>query len=199
MQPTGDGDQFPPLRTMIYRLDFTTDRLRDFSAEIVTFNWDGPLEEIPHINLVKPHKLKTHGGSQHALLRYAMACRSIANAPAAEVVRFLTGPEAVVPQFGSPPQSFVSLESVVAQGVGTLAAIGAGGGIPTLFVAYLGGVVLVHFINPVVAEAGRAVGDGVGDRIRRAFGLPSALGGAGGAAQESQSEPSPPPDSEATE
>ncbi|MFJ9538761.1 hypothetical protein ACIRPX_16020 [Streptomyces sp. NPDC101225] len=109
--------------------------------------------------------------SSSAMQYFAEECERTARVPQRAVWQLLTSDEAVVPEFGSPPHAWLSLNQVVTQAVGAAAAIGSGGGIPTMFLAYGTGVVLVQFVNPVVAEAGRAVADGVGYKIRKAFGL----------------------------
>ncbi|MFF4751820.1 hypothetical protein [Streptomyces sp. NPDC001270] len=88
-----------------------------------------------------------------------------------EIRIFLIGGQPRVPQFGSPPRGWFNLSAVMAQAVGTLVAIGKGGGGVSLLLCYAGGVVLVRFIDPMAAEAGRALAEGIGVAIRRAFGL----------------------------
>ena len=104
---------------------------------------------------------------------FASVCGQSAGASEEALRNFLLGDDAVVPKYGSPPRDWISLQSVIPQAAGAITAIGVGGNIPTLFLAYAGGVVLVYFVNPIAQEAGRAVAEGVGARIRRAFDLPS--------------------------
>ncbi|MGF0176708.1 hypothetical protein ACQF36_41520 [Streptomyces sp. Marseille-Q5077] len=87
------------------------------------------------------------------------------------VVELLLSPEMKVARFGSPPTSWVELKDVMAHAAGTFAAMGSGGGIPTLVLAYVGAVVVVRFIDPIAQAAGSALADGVGAAIRRGFGL----------------------------
>ncbi|MBK6018516.1 hypothetical protein [Streptomyces sp. MBT53] len=104
---------------------------------------------------------------------YTSVCARVAGASDWALRRFLLGEDAILPRYGSPPQGWMTLERVVTHAAGVFTAIGVGGGVPTLLLAYSGGVVLVHFVNPIVQEAGRAVAEGVGARIRMAFGLAS--------------------------
>ncbi|MFF5435124.1 hypothetical protein ACFY5K_34560 [Streptomyces griseofuscus] len=80
--------------------------------------------------------------------------------------------EAVVPHFNSPPSAWSPLRAVVEQA----SAIGLGvtwdaNSVPTMVGAYLGGIVLVKFLTPIVAEAGNATAAGVSAKIRAAFGI----------------------------
>ncbi|MEU1001368.1 hypothetical protein [Streptomyces tibetensis] len=84
----------------------------------------------------------------------------------------LQSEEALVPRFNSPPSEWAPLKGVLEQA----SAIGVGvtlgeGSVPTLVGAYIGGLFLVKFVTPIVTEVGNATADGVGARIRRAFGL----------------------------
>jgi hypothetical protein len=88
-----------------------------------------------------------------------------------DFVDILMGDEAVVPVFGSPPNAWLPLKDVMAYGAGTFAAVGNSGSVPTLILAFGGVVVLVRFIDPIVASVGSALADGIGNSIRKAFGL----------------------------
>ncbi|WP_329349417.1 hypothetical protein OG226_17565 [Streptomyces sp. NBC_01261] len=88
------------------------------------------------------------------------------------LVDLLYSGESLVPSFHSPPSAWMPLRNVAEQA----SAIGigvtwGGGGIPALLGAYIGGLFLVKFVTPIVAEAGNATAAGVGTKIRAAFGV----------------------------
>ncbi|WP_405966108.1 hypothetical protein OG613_01055 [Streptomyces sp. NBC_00015] len=172
-------------RMVEYRVNFTSGVLAGCSIHFIAT--DSQLKE-PHLRALEASPATFHGwhglGIHYLPVRlpgeeqdldliqeFGMACVQHAGADGAALMRFLRGSDVRVPVFGSPPQSWTNLDAVIAQAVGGFAAIGIGENLPTFLLAYTGGVVLVHFVNPVVAEAGRAVADGVGARIRKAFGL----------------------------
>lgn len=112
-----------------------------------------------------------HDSSWSPLDSFAETCQRVARADARGLADILKSSEAVVPVFGSPPYSWTSLESIVAQGAGVASAVATANNVPTLLLAYSGGVILVHFVNPIVSAAGQAVAEGIGSKIRIAFGL----------------------------
>jgi len=77
----------------------------------------------------------------------------------------------MVPEFGSPPKSWVDLRNIATSGIAGIAAFGNGGGVPTMLLVWAGGTVVVRFLDPIAIEAGKATAEGVGHAIRRAFGL----------------------------
>ncbi|WP_369271122.1 hypothetical protein AB5J55_14755 [Streptomyces sp. R11] len=111
-----------------------------------------------------------------------------------QLVDLLYSGEALVPSFNSPPSAWVPLRNAAEQA----SAIGIGvtwGGssIPALLGAYIGGIFLVKFVTPVVAEAGNATAAGVGTKIRAAFGVAPSLSPQT-PAEESASDPASPPE-----
>lgn len=81
------------------------------------------------------------------------------------LVDLLYSGESLVPSFHSPPSAWMPLRNVAEQA----SAIGigvtwGGGGIPALLGAYIGGLFLVKFVTPIVAEAGNATAAGVGTK-----------------------------------
>lgn len=84
----------------------------------------------------------------------------------------LRSEEALVPRFNSPPSEWTPLRSALEQA----SAIGVGvtlseGSVPALVGAYIGGLFLVKFVTPIATEVGNATADGIGLKIRRAFGV----------------------------
>ncbi|WP_353943016.1 hypothetical protein ABII15_16130 [Streptomyces sp. HUAS MG91] len=91
----------------------------------------------------------------------------------ADFTELLMGEQAVVPLFGSPPSAWLPLKDAMAYAAGAFAAVGDGGGVPTLLLAFGGAVVLVRFIDPIAQAVGSALADGIGAAIRKAFDLPA--------------------------
>lgn len=89
-----------------------------------------------------------------------------------QLVDLLYSGEALVPSFNSPPSAWVPLKNAAEQASAIGIGVTWGGGdIPALLGAYIGGLFLVKFVTPVVAEAGSATAAGVGTKIRAAFGV----------------------------
>jgi hypothetical protein len=84
----------------------------------------------------------------------------------------LLSDEAIVPQFNSPPSAWVPLRTAAEQAsaIGLGVTAGGGGGL-AMVGAYIGGIFLVKFVTPIVAEAGNATAAGVSAKIRTAFGV----------------------------
>ncbi|MER6206388.1 hypothetical protein [Streptomyces sp. NPDC001642] len=110
-------------------------------------------------------------GVDRDFAHFVEICARVALADGSFLSSFLKGKSVRVPVFGSPPNSWRTLESVMANVAGVASAVGLANNIPTLLLAYSGGVILVHFVNPVVASAGQALADGIGAKIRRSFGI----------------------------
>ncbi|WP_329551175.1 hypothetical protein [Streptomyces sp. NBC_00696] len=108
-------------------------------------------------------------GVERDFEHFMEVCARVALADGTALRSILRGKAVRVPVFGSPPNSWRTLQSVMANAAGIASAVGLANNIPTLLLAYSGGVILVHFVNPIVASAGQAVAEGIGAKIRRSF------------------------------
>ncbi|MBO1331278.1 hypothetical protein [Streptomyces sp. VRA16 Mangrove soil] len=112
----------------------------------------------------------------------------------ANQLRFVMQAEIVIPRFGSPPESWVDLRTVITQATGTLAAIGTGGNLATMLLVWAGGTVVLRIIDPIAREVGRATSEGMGQLIRKAFGLPSLPSSDGSSPSDGNAGAAPTPD-----
>lgn len=87
------------------------------------------------------------------------------------LLELLFSDEAVVPHFNSPPSTWAPVRVVAEQASAIGLGVTWGSSGPAMVGAYLGGIFLVKFLTPVVAEAGNATAAGVSAKIRAAFGI----------------------------
>lgn len=131
---------------------------------------------------VDPDRIEFYGSSSQAFETFTELTASVERDEDLReyLPQLLRSSEALVPHFNSPPSEWSPLRIVAEQA----SAIGLGvtwgtGSTPALVGAYIGGLFLVKFLTPVVAEAGNATAAGVSAKIRTAFGVndPNSLPG----------------------